>query len=87
MGDARASSANSLIDEFIGDYNTVDVTNGGAVSVFNDASNAEVCDKMNAFRQATVDGTAGAPPAPAADCPETFGNTDILAAVAGDPSP
>ena len=40
VGDARASSANTLIDEFIGDYNTVDATNGGAVSVFNDASNA-----------------------------------------------
>ena len=60
MGDARASSANTLIDEFIGDYNTVDATNGGAVSVFNDASNAGVCDKMNAFRQDTVEGTAGA---------------------------
>ena len=82
-----ASSANTLIDEFMGDYNTVDATNGGAVSVFNDASNAGVCDKMNAFRQATVDGTAGAPPAPADGCPDTFGNTDILAAVAADPSP
>jgi hypothetical protein len=87
VGDGRASSANSLIDEFIGDYNTVDATNAGAVSVFNDASNAEICDLMNAFRQDTVDGTAGAPPAPAADCPDTFGNTDILAAVAADPSP
>ena len=42
---------------------------------------------MNDFRQDTVDGTAGAPPAPADDCPDTFGNTDILAAVAADPSP
>ena len=87
VGDARASSANTLIDEFIGDYNTVDATNGGAVSVFNDASNAGVCDEMNAFRQATVDGTAGAPPTPGDDCPDTFGNTDIWAAVAADPSP
>ncbi len=42
---------------------------------------------INTFRQATVDGTAGAPPAPGTDCPATFGNTDILAAVASDPTP
>jgi hypothetical protein len=87
VGDGRASSANALIDEFIGDYNTVDATNGGAVSVFNDAHDAAVCDAINTFRQATVDGTAGTPPAPGTDCLGTFGNTDILAAVAADPSP
>ena len=57
-GDGRASSANALIDEFIGDYNTVAATNAGAVSVFNDARDAEVCPLIDAFRQATVDGTA-----------------------------
>ena len=51
IGDARASSANALIDEFIGDYNAVAATNGGAVSVFNDARNAAVCPKINTFRQ------------------------------------
>jgi hypothetical protein len=76
-GDGRASSANVLIDEFIGDYNTVAATNSGAVSVFNDARDAAVCDDINTFRQATVDGTAGDPPAPLTDCPPTFGNTDI----------
>ncbi len=86
-GDARASSANALIDEFIGDYNTVDSTPSGAVSVFNDASSAEVCPLINTFRQAIVDGTPGAPPAPGTDCPATFGNTDVLAAVAPDPTP
>src|SRR3954469_18944321 len=35
VGDARASSANSLIDEFIGDYNTVDSTNADALAVYN----------------------------------------------------
>jgi hypothetical protein len=76
-GDARASSSNALIDEFIGDYNTVRATNSGAVSVFNDARDAAVCGDINTFRQATVDGTAGDPPAPLTDCPPTFGNTDI----------
>jgi hypothetical protein len=81
-GDARASSANSLIDEFIGDYNSVDATNSGAVAVFNDARDGSVCRAIDVFRQATVDGTAGAPPAPATSCQPTFGDTDIRAAVA-----
>ena len=42
------SSANALIDEFIGDYNTVAATNAGAVSVFNDARNAAVCPAIDA---------------------------------------
>jgi hypothetical protein len=84
VGDARASSANALIDEFIGDYNAVAATDTGAVTVYNDARNAAVCTKINQFRQATVDGTAGAAPAPATDCPpaggRVFGNTDIYSA-------
>jgi BNR repeat protein len=86
-GDARASSSNALIDEFIGDYNTVAATNSGAVSVFNDARNAAVCPAINVFRQETVNGTAGDPPAPGTDCPATFGNTDIFSAAVTDPSP
>ena len=87
IGDARASSANALIDEFIGDYNTVATTNDGAIAVFNDARNALVCPAIDAFRQAVVDGTAGAAPAPATDCPPTFGNTDIFSSAAADPTP
>jgi hypothetical protein len=87
VGDARASSSNALIDEFLGDYNTVAATNSGAVSVFNDARNAAVCPAINTFRQAVVDGTAGDPPAPPTDCPSTFGNTDIFSAAVSDPSP
>ena len=85
VGDARASSANALIDEFIGDYNTVAATNTGAVSVFNDARDAMVCDDINAFRQDTVDGDAGDPPAPCDVCDPTFGNTDIWSAAVTDP--
>jgi hypothetical protein len=90
VGDARGSSANALIDGFLGDYNTVAATNAGAVSVFNDARNAADCPLIDAFRQATVNGTAGAPPAPATDCTATsgdFGNTDIFSAAVSDPSP
>lgn len=87
VGDARGSSSNALIDEFLGDYNTVAATNSGAVSVFNDARNAEVCPAINTFRQAVVDGTAGDPPVPPTGCPSTFGNTDIFSAAVTDPSP
>jgi hypothetical protein len=87
VGDARASSANALIDEFIGDYNTVAATNTGAVSVFNDARDAEVCTDINTFRQDTVDGTAADPPAVLDVCPDTFGNTDIWSAAVLDPTP
>jgi hypothetical protein len=44
IGDG-ASSANALIDEFIGDYNTVAATNDGAIAVFNDARNALVAQR------------------------------------------
>jgi hypothetical protein len=87
VGDGRASSSNGLIDEFIGDYNTVAATNAGAVSVFNDARDAAVCDDINTFRQQTVDGTAEDPPAVLAVCPATFGNTDIWSAAVSDPTP
>jgi hypothetical protein len=87
VGDGRASSANALIDEFLGDYNTVDATDAGAIAVFNDARNATVCPAINTFRQGVVDGTAGAAPAPGTDCPPTFGNTDIYSSAAADPTP
>ena len=102
VGDARASSANALIDEFLGDYNTVAATNDGAISVFNDARDAAVCPAINEYRQSLVtsgaasgvgpeDGDlyAGDPdaPAPATDCPPTFGNTDIWSASTADPTP
>jgi hypothetical protein len=103
LGDARASSANALIDEFIGDYNTVAATNDGAVATWNDARDAAVCDDINEFRQEVVDeGGAGEvgeegedvplqgdaePPAPATDCPPTFGNTDIWSEASTDPTP
>jgi hypothetical protein len=87
VGDARASSANALIDEFIGDYNTVVATNDGAVSVFNDARDAALCNAINTYRQAIANGEDAVAPAPGTDCDSTFGNTDIFSATLADPTP
>jgi hypothetical protein len=93
MGDARGSSANALIDEFLGDYNYVAATNDYAVATWNDARNALDCPAIDAYRQAVVNGTAAGDasdpnrPAPQQDCPETFGNTDIFGGSYPDPTP
>jgi hypothetical protein len=87
IGDARGSSANALIDEFIGDYNEVDSTNEGAVAVWNDARDAAVCGDINDYRAAIASGEDATAPAPLTDCDPTFGNTDIWAGVSADPTP
>ena len=87
VGDARGSSANSLAFEFLGDYNYIVATNDFAAAVWNDVRNAAICDDINAYRQSLVDGDPSAKPAPATDCPLTFGNTDIFGISYADPTP
>jgi hypothetical protein len=87
IGDARASSANSLATEFLGDYNYVAATNDFAVAVWNDARNATVCPAINAYRQSLATGTPIATPAPQVACAPTFGNTDIYGTREADPTP
>jgi hypothetical protein len=87
VGDARGSSANSLTSEFLGDYDSIVATNDFAAAVWNDVRNAAVCDAINGWRQSLVDGSPTARPAPASDCPATFGNTDIYGGVFPDPTP
>ena len=70
-GDARGSSANALSSGFIGDYNYVAASNGGAVAVWNDVRNAADCPAVDAFR------AGGTKPAVGTDCPANFGNSDI----------
>jgi len=92
-GDARASSANALTDEFLGDYDYAFATNGGVVAVWNDARDAADCPAIDLYRQKIVDGTATSSstdpnrPAPNNDCPLTFGNTDIRGGSYADPTP
>ncbi|NUT46862.1 MAG: exo-alpha-sialidase [Saccharothrix sp.] len=86
-GDPRASSANALISEFLGDYVYAAATNDRAVAVWNDAHNGAVCPSINAYRASLY--TASPSPAPnvLATCPATFGNTDILGGSYPDPTP
>jgi hypothetical protein len=91
-GDARASSANGLSTEFLGDYNYAVATNEFGAAVWIDARNATDCPAIDAYRQALVDGTATTSstdplrPRPNTDCPATFGNTDIYGGSYADPS-
>jgi hypothetical protein len=77
-GDARASSANSLTSEFLGDYNDIKASASGAVAVWNDTRRAADCPAVDGFRQSLVNGSPIAAPAPATSCPATFGNSDIF---------
>ncbi|HEY3140595.1 MAG TPA: sialidase family protein [Acidimicrobiales bacterium] len=87
IGDARGSSANGLTSEFLGDYNYAWATNDGAATVWTDVRDAAVCDAINAYRQALVDGAAATAPNVQQQCPPTFGNTDIFSFAATDPTP
>jgi hypothetical protein len=96
-GDARGSSANALIDEFLGDYDFAFATRNGVVAVWNDAQNAADCPAIDAYRDDVADGTAAGVstdptrPAPEQDCPtlgsKAFGNTDIFGGSYADPTP
>jgi hypothetical protein len=85
-GDARASSANSLAFEFLGDYDAVSATNDFAVAVWNEAREATDCPAIDAYRQALAEGEDAEAPAPQVVCAPTFGNTDIQATRVNDPS-
>jgi hypothetical protein len=92
-GDARGSSANALVDEFLGDYDYAFATNDFVLAVWNDARNAADCPAIDTYRQAIANGTAaGTPddptrPAPQQQCAPNYGNTDIFGGSYADPTP
>jgi hypothetical protein len=85
-GDARGSSQNNLVAEFLGDYNDVRATNDFAVGAWNDARNAADCPAIDAWRMAQLTDPSAPAPAPQTACAPTFGNTDIFGTRVNDPS-
>ncbi len=87
VGDPRASSQNNLQAEFLGDYVYTAATRAGAVGVWNDVRNGADCPALDAWWLSLRTGTSVPKPAPQADCPATFGNSDIFGAAVSDPTP
>ena len=87
VGDPRGSSANSLTDEFLGDYVYAAATNDAVVGVWNDARNALHCQAIDAYRASLYTATPSPRPDVLASCPATFGNSDIYGGRYADPTP
>ncbi len=76
-GDARSSSQNNLVGEFLGDYVYATATRSYGAAVWNDSRNGGDCPAIDAWRLSLRTGTTVPRPAPETDCPATFGNSDI----------
>jgi hypothetical protein len=86
LGDLRATyPGHDIYQERIGDYVYAAASPTYALGVWTDAAAASVCAPVQTYRAASLAaGTLALPaPWPLADCPGTFGNTDILAATSG----
>jgi hypothetical protein len=85
-GDLRGTySGHRLIDERVGDFVGAAATRDYGIGVWDEARNAAACDPIQTWRSASI--TAGSPVIPAqwptADCPPSFGNSDVWAATTG----
>ena len=87
-GDPRASSANGLTSEFLGDYVYATATKTYGAAVWNDTRRGADCPAIDAYRQALQDGnTSATAPDVQEQCPATFGNSDIFGGSYPDPTP
>jgi hypothetical protein len=84
--DLRATyPGHDIYQERVGDYVYAAATATYGLGVWTDAQNATVCGPVQSYRAASLAaGTLALPaPWPLADCPGTFGNTDIWSATTG----
>ena len=77
--DPAVSAANSLTQQFWGDYNTLVSSNANAWFIYTDGRNGAGCPAVDNYQK----NLATAPkPAPQNDCPNSqFGNTDAFVSV------
>ena len=87
VGDARGSSQNNLVGEFLGDYVYSVATRTFGSGVWNDVRNAADCPAIDRWRMSLETGASVPTPAPQQDCPARFGNSDIFGATFSDPTP
>ena len=88
--DLRATyPGHDIYQERVGDYVYAAASATYGVGVWTDAQNATVCGPVQDYRAASLAaGTLALPaPWPLADCPATFGNTDIYGGSYADPTP
>jgi hypothetical protein len=86
LGDLRGTyPGHDIYQERIGDYVYAAATRTYGVGVWTDARDAGVCGPVQDYRRRSIDAGELALPAPwpLADCPATFGNTDIWSATTG----
>jgi hypothetical protein len=84
--DPAVSAANSLTQQFWGDYNTLVSSSAHAWFIYTDSRNGVGCAAVDAYQQFLVGlGTEVPKPAPGTDCPpvgtKRFGNTDAFVSV------
>jgi hypothetical protein len=86
-GDIRGSSwVEEFYPEFVGDYVYAAASRTFGVGLWTDASDTAVCPAVQDYRADSFAAGARAVPGapwPLADCPATFGNTQIMAATNG----
>jgi hypothetical protein len=86
-GDARGASQNNLVGEFLGDYVYSVATSTYGAGVWTDVRNDADCPAIDAWRMSNETGGSVPRPSPNADCPASWGNTDIYGISENDPTP
>ncbi|MDQ3809710.1 MAG: glycoside hydrolase, partial [Chloroflexota bacterium] len=84
LGDIRATyPGHDIYQERVGDYVYAAASRDYGVGLWTDASRAAVCPAVQDFRARSIASLTRALPAPwpLADCPPTWGNTDIMAVI------